>query len=194
MIVADGRRCWALVGVALAVSLGGACGGDSGAGGDEVVAPDAYVGKVCQAAVQWNKEVGVAFNDSEWSKSDDSSESIRRGMLGLYDDSRSATYDLRARIDDAGIPDVPDGGAVVRELRASLTAAATRIDAIREEFADIPLTDIQPAASIEGSLTAFAEKTDSVNAAVARLGETSPLLRQARERDPACIEVDKQMG
>jgi ubiquinone biosynthesis protein UbiJ len=73
-----------------------------------------------------------------------------------------------------------------------VSGASQRLRANRDSFAAIPISDVQPAASIEGAMTVFAEQIEAVDAAVDRLGERSPVLRRQREREPACDRMTRE--
>lgn len=57
-----------------------------------------------------------------------------------------------------------------------MATASARLRANRDAFAAIPLSDVQPAASIEGAMTVFGEQVEAVYAAVEWLDERSPAL------------------
>lgn len=162
-----------------------ACGGSEGSTG-EAVAPAAYVRLVCQAVARWDEGVESAFRTSEERPDDDRPAVLRRDMLDFFDDVQEATDAMVERVDDAGSPEVPDGDGIARELREALSDASQKLDANRASFAAVPLSDVQPAASIEGAMTVLAEQVEAVHAALDRLDERSPLLRRERARVPAC--------
>lgn len=168
-----------------------ACGG-SESSSTTAVPPAAYVRSVCRAMVQWNEGVAAAYLATEGQTDTNQSASIRRGMLDFFDAIQDRTDAMRARIAKAGSPNVPDGIGVARELRASLTSASAKLKANRASFAAVPLSDVQPAASIEGAMTGFGEQYEAVYKSVERLDEQSPDLRQARQREPACNEFRDQ--
>lgn len=161
------------------------CGG-SDPSTAEAVAPVEYVRKVCQAVARWDQGVESAFRTSDERPDDDRPSVLRRAMLDFFDDVQDATDAMVERVEEAGRPEVPDGDRIAGELREAVTAASQKLDANRANFAAIPLSDVQPAASIEGAMTVFAEQVEAVHAAVDRLDERSPVLREEREREPAC--------
>ena len=165
-----------------------ACG--SGGSSAEPVPPTAYVRSVCQAMVRWNSDVAAAFRATDARPDSDSSASIRRDMLAFLDAIQDATDAAGRRVGEAGVPELPDGDRVAGELRDALTTAAAALTENRASFAAIPATDVQPAASIEGTMTTVAEQFDAVRASVQRLDDRSPALRDARRDDPSCKEFD----
>jgi hypothetical protein len=179
---------WSRSAAAALVLALAACGGSEPSTGATVPA-GRYVGSVCRAVGQWNDDIASAYRRSEERPDDDRSSVLRRDILDFFDDVQDATTALVGEVEEAGVPDVPDGGGVARELRDAVAAASDKLEANRDSFAAIPLSDVQPAASIEGAMTTFGEQIESVQIAVERLDERSPLLRQARERDPACKEL-----
>lgn len=170
--------------LALVVAMG-ACAGSQRSTG-EAVAPAEYVRQVCQAVARWDEGVGSAFRRSEETPDDDRSSVLRRDMLDFFDDVQDATDAMVARVEEAGSPQIPEGEGIARELREAVSTASRKLDASRASFAAIPVSDVQPAASIEGAMTVFAEQVDAVHAAVDRLDERSAVLREERARAPGC--------
>ena len=177
------------VATALALALF-ACGGSSGTGGAaDPIPPAEYVRSVCRAVVEWNEDVGAAFRATDERPDSDRPSIIRRDFVDFFDGVQDASDDLVARVEDAARPDIPEGVAAARTLQDGLGTAAERLEANRDAFADVPLSDVQPAASIEGALTVMAEQFDAVYVAVEGLDEASPALRQAREQEPTCRDL-----
>ncbi len=168
-----------------------ACAGSGNPTGGSVPTP-VYVRNVCQAMVQWNEDVGAAFQATEERPDTNSSAVIRTDMLDFFDDLQDKTDAMRARVEKAARPDVPDGVGVARELRDALTSASAELAANRTDFAAIPLTDVQPAASIEAAMTVVGEQLEAIHASVGALDGRSPDLRRAREREPACKQLQGQ--
>lgn len=166
-----------------------ACSGSGGSSADAVPAT-AYVRSVCGAMVRWNSDVAAAFRAADARPDTDSSVTIRREMLSFLDAIEAATDSAGKRVGDAGIPDIPDGAGVALELRDALATAAGELKQNRARFAAIPVTDVQPAASIEETMTTVAEQFDAVRASVQRLDERLPALRDARRDDPSCRELE----
>jgi hypothetical protein len=161
------------------------CGGSERSTG-EAVTPAVYVRLVCQAVARWDEGVESAFRTSEERPDDDRPAVLRGDVLDFFDDVQEATDAMVERVEEAGSPEVRDGDGIARELREAVSTASRKLEANRASFAAIPLSDVQPAASVEGAMTVFAEQVEAVHAAVDRLGERSPVLRQERARVPAC--------
>lgn len=178
-----------LVAVASVLVLALAACGGSGPSTGGVVEPGTYVGRVCRAVTQWNEDVASAFRMSEERPDDDRSAVLRQDMLDFFDDVQDATEAMVERVDDAGTPEIPDGVGVARELRDALATASDKLDANRASFAAIALSDVQPAASVEGAMTVFSDQVEAVYASVERLDGRSPVLREARETESACNEM-----
>jgi hypothetical protein len=168
-----------------------ACSGSERSPG-EAVEPAAYVRQVCQAVARWDEDVGSAYRASEERPDDDRSSVLRRDILDFFDDVQDGTDTMVERVEEAGTPDVAQGEGIARELRDAVSGASQRLRANRDSFAAIPISDVQPAASIEGAMTVFAEQIEAVDAAVDRLGERSPVLRRQREREPACDRMTRE--
>lgn len=177
--------------VAMSVALGlASCGGsddaaDAGAG---PVSPDAYVRSVCVAMVRWTAGIGAAFEETEARPATDVAAILRTDMLDLFDGIQDATDDMRAEVAAAGRANVVDGDVAARDLQAVIDRASAALKANRADFADIAVTDVQPAASIEGALTVFADQFKAVQEAVGELDSAE--LRRAREAEPACTEFE----
>jgi len=150
------------------------------------------VASVCRTLVRWYEEVGSAFADSEAYPDWDRPASIRAALLVFFDGLQDATEAMVVAVERVGQPDLPDGSDVAGDLEDALAAVSARLDANRAAWAAIPLSDVQPAASIEGSMTVVAEQFEAVHVAVARLDERSPELRRARADDPSCQEFERQ--
>jgi len=141
--------------------------------------------------LKWSGAGNAAFNASEESPDFDTSAGIRRRLLRYFDPLQDLTDELRARIDEAGVPDVPDGVGVARGVRSDVATAAARLEANRDAWAAIPLTDVQPAASIEATMTVLGQQLEAVHGSVERL-RAHPDLRPAWEREPTCVEFARQ--
>ncbi|HVF14003.1 MAG TPA: hypothetical protein VM942_05345 [Acidimicrobiales bacterium] len=177
----------------MAMALATACGGSGGpTAAADPVAPATYVASVCRAMVSWYVGVGRAFQASDVRPDSDRPEAIRADLLVFFDGVGEATESMLTEVGEAGRPDVPDGAGVAGELRDSLAAVATRLEDNRDEWAAIPLSDVQPAASIEGAMTVVAEQFEAVHVSVDRMGQRSPDLGQAQDREPACEEFETQ--
>jgi hypothetical protein len=74
-------------------------------------------------------------------------------------------------------------------LQDGVRAAANELEANRDAFAAIPLSDVEPAASLEATLTVMAEQFDAVYRSVEGLDNAAPALRQARAEEPACHDL-----
>lgn len=167
-----------------------ACGGSAGTGGAaDPVPPDDYVRSVCRAVADWNDDVAAAFRATDELPDSDRPATIRRDFVDFFDQLQEATDDMVSRVDDAAQPDIPEGAAAARALRDGVATAADRLEANRDWFAAIPLTDVQPAASLEEALTVMAEQFDAVYASVEGLDDSSSALGQAREREAACQDL-----
>lgn len=177
---------------ALMLLLAG-CGGGERTTREAVAAPT-YVREVCEVMVRWNDDVAAAFRADEARPDSNRPASIRKDVVDFLDAVQASTDAMRARVAAAGTPDVPNGTAVARDLQAVLEAASAKLKTNRDDFAAIPLSDVQPAASIEGTMTVLAAQFEAVQAAVQRLGEQSPPVREARERDAACKKFREQSG
>lgn len=168
-----------------------ACGG-SGAGTPGAVEPAAYMRSVCGALVEWNEGVGTAFAETDARPDSDRPADIRRDMLDFFDALQDTTDAMRSRIERAGAPEGPEGAAAATALRDALVKASDTLKSNRARFAAIPLSDVQPAASIEGAMTVVGEQLEAVQASV-RLPESRfPALRQARESEPECKRLAEQ--
>lgn len=167
-----------------------ACGGSSNTTNGPVVAAT-YVRTVCRDAVQWDEAVAAAFRAADKRPHSDDESSIRADMLAFFDDVRSATDALVERVDKAGFPQVSDGTGVAGRLRSALAETSGRLAAERKRFAAIRVTDVEPAASIEGAMGAFGEQLDAVKVTVQRLVDSAPALRKAGTSEPACLQLAK---
>lgn len=177
--------------VALSVALGlASCGGSDDAADAGPVSPDAYVRSVCVAMVRWTANIGAAFEETEARPATDVAAILRTDMLDLFDGVQDATDTMRAEVTAAGNADVPEGVVAARDLQAVVDRASAALKANRADFADIAVTDVQPAASIEGALTVLADQFKAVQEAVGELDRRSPDLRRAREAEPACTEFE----
>jgi hypothetical protein len=184
--VAQGLPAAALV---LAFALV-ACGGSAGTGGAaDPVPPDDYVRSVCRAVSDWNDDVAAAFRATDELPDSDRPATIRRDFVGFFDQLQEVTDDLVARVEDASRPDLPEGEAAAAALQSGVRAAANELEANRDAFAAIPLSDVEPAASLEGALTVMAEQFDAVYRSVEGLDDAAPALGRAREHEPACHEL-----
>ena len=141
---------------------------------------------MCQAVARWDEGVASAYRTSEERPDDDRSSVLRRDILDFFDGVQDATDAMVERVEEAGVPEVPDGEGIARELREAVSTVSRKLDANRTSFAAIPLSDVQPAASIEATMTVFGEQMEAVYAAIDRLDERSPILRDERGRQPAC--------
>ena len=158
---------------------------------ESAVAPAAYVRNVCRALLEWNAEVGSAFAATDARPDSDRPAAIRKDMLDFFDAIQSTTDSMRSRIEKTGAPDVADGPAAARALRQALADASDKLKSNRAQFAAVPLSDVQPAASIEGAMTVLGEQLDAVNGSVLRLDERSPELARARSGEPECVRLAK---
>ena len=170
-----------------------ACGGGERTTREAVAVP-AYVREVCEVMVRWNGDVAAAFRADEARPDSNRPASIRKDVLDFLDAVQASTDAMRTRVANAGTPDVPNGTAVARDLQAAVDAASTKLKTNRDDFAAIPLSDVQPAASIEGAMTVLAEQFEAVQTAVQRLGQQSPPVRDALEREAACKKFREQGG
>lgn len=178
--------------LALAVVLV-ACGGSgrgNGGAADPVPAGD-YLRSVCRAVADWNDDVAAAFRATDELPDSDRPAIIRRDFVGFFDQLQDITDDLVGRVEDASRPDLPEGEAAAAALHDGIRAAASELEANREAFAAIPLSDVEPAASLEGALTVMAEQFDAVYRSVEGLDNAAPALRQARARESACHDLRK---
>ena len=172
--------------VLLALALTACAGSGGGTDTAEAVAPASYLRHICRALVEWNEEVGSAFSATDARPDSDRPAAIRKDMLDFFDALQAATDGMRSRIDEVGAPAITDGRAAVEGLQRVLAGASDELKANRSRFAAVPLTDVQPAASIEGAMTVVGEQLDAIQSSVLVLDERSPELRRAREVDPDC--------
>ena len=162
-----------------------ACGG-AGRSASDPAEPAAYVRLVCSATAWWGEELESAWAATEAKPDTNRPATIRAEMLEFFDHLHDSTDSLGRRLAAAGTPDVTDGAAIARTLRDGLAAASAELGATRARFAAIPLSDAQPAASIEEAMTAAGEQLEAVQASVMRLGDRSPALGGAQHAEPAC--------
>ncbi len=168
-----------------------ACGESKGASGAPAkpAEPAVYVRNVCGALVTWDKALAPVFGV----KPSDSSDStiIRREFLHLFDSVQHATEALGTQVENAGTPRVSGGDGVARRLRDTVAVASRKLKANRTSFAAIKVTDVEPAVHVEGAMIAQGDQMDAVRGSLDAI-DAAPALRQARERDPACITFSEQ--
>lgn len=170
----------------LAVALTGCAGSGRGSETAEAVTPATYVHHVCRALVDWHEEVGAAFSSTDARPDSDRPVAIRKDMLDFFDAVQAATDAMRRRIDKVGAPSLPDDRAAADGLERALAGASDELRANRTRFAAVPLSDVQPAASIEGAMTVVGEQLAAIRSSVLVLDGRSPELRRAREADGDC--------
>ncbi len=168
-----------------------ACGESKGtpAAPTAPVEPVAWVRGVCGALVKWDEALAPIFNVKP-SNSNDSA-ILRREFLHLFDGVQHATEALGTQLEKAGTPRVPGGDGVARRLRARVAGALSKLKANRTSFAAIRVTDVEPAVHVEEAMIAQGEQMDAVSGSVESL-DGVPELRQARQREPACVTFSKQ--
>ena len=112
-------------------------------------------------------------------------------MLDFFDALQDATDAMRSRIQKAGAPDVAEGRAAAVDLQQALAGASEELKANRARFAAIPLSDVEPAASIEKAMTVVGDQLEAILSAVMIVDRRSPELRRAREADADCIRLQE---
>ena len=173
----------------VAVALAACAGSGRGTGTSEAVSPAAYMGDVCRALVQWTDDVGSAFAAFDARPDSDRPAAIRKDMLEFFDALQDTTDAMRSRVEQAGAPDIAEGSAAAVGLRDALARASEELKANRTRFAVVPLSDVQPAASIEGAMTVVGEQLEAIQSSVLVLDGRSPELRRAREADSDCTRL-----
>lgn len=184
-----GRRAAASAALGVALAVTGCAG--SGRTSRSAIPPTAYVENVCRALVEWNEEIGSDFAATDARPDSDRPATIRKDMLDFFDAIQDTTDSLRSRIDKTAAPDVADGPAAARALQQALVDASNKLEANRTRFAAVPLSDVEPAASIEGAMTVVGAQLEAVNASVLLLDERSPDLRRARLEEPMCKRLSE---
>ena len=180
------RRAATVAPPLLALALTACAGSGGGTGAAEAVTPATYVRHVCRALVEWNEEVGSAFSATDARPDSDRPAALRKDMLDFFDALQDATDAMRSRIDKLGAPAINDGRAAAESLQHALAGASDELKANRTRFAAVPLSDVQPAASIEGAMTVVGEQLAAIQSSVVVLDGRSPELRRARETDGNC--------
>ena len=147
---------------------------------------------VCRALVEWNVEVGKAFAATDARPDSDRPADIRKDMLDFFDAIQDTTDALRDRVGRAGAPEGPGGAAAATVLKEALVKASDALKWNRARFAAIPLSDVQPAASVEGAMAVFGEQLEAVQASVRLPESRSPGMRQHRDSEPECKRLSEQ--
>ncbi|MFS8478440.1 MAG: hypothetical protein FWJ93_05630 [Micromonosporaceae bacterium] len=135
----------------LGLAVGG-CGGDA-------PAPRTWAASVCGALAPWRTEIDTLIGHAQREMAAATTPAqAKEHLVGLLSGAEAASEAARARIADAGVPDVPDGERIARSFVEALTAAR---DAYRRAKATI---ETLPASDADAF---YAE----VRSALARLGE-----------------------
>ena len=184
------RRSAAAVVAALALSFT-ACAG-SRAETTAAVEPATYVRSVCRALVEWDEGIESAWGRSQALSTWAGPAAIRSEMVTFFDDLEETTDALHGRVTKAGFPAVSDGEATAGALREALATASGKLTSNRIEFAAIPLSDVQPAASIEGALTVVGEQLEAVEDSLELLEGRNAELARATGSEPECIRFRDQ--
>jgi hypothetical protein len=91
--------------------------------GDAAVPHRSWVANVCQTLAPWRDRItSLNAQAATQMKAATTPAQSRDSLLRLLDGARQASEDARAKVADAGVPDVADGPAIAQRFVGALTA------------------------------------------------------------------------
>jgi len=197
------RRILAYAVLAGTVGALAACGGGSSSGGDattasagttasgsESVAASAWVKDFCGALTTWKST--LTTNVPDFSNVSDVA-SVKTTLADYLGNVVDSTKTLVSDVQAAGTPDVPDGEAIVADLKAELTKVGDAFANAKSEVAALPTDDVS---ALTSGLTKISDEiTDAGDDASDALGDldekypNSSALSEAAANEPTCTSL-----
>jgi hypothetical protein len=167
----------AAVVIALTIALAGCASGPT---------PRAWAASVCEALGPWRAEIGsLTTRTQEQMTAATTPAQAKENLVRLFAGAQAASEAARQRVEQAGVPDVDGGDAVVEGFLASLSAvrdaygkARTSIERLRTAKATDFYTDV-------AAVVAVLNK-EYGSSALDTTNLDSPELKQAFDEVPEC--------
>ena len=169
----------ALAGVALA-----------GCGGGKVSAEE-YAVDVCRAGARWIEGIQSRTTSlREVLAPGTTPQEGQRVLRDYLDGVLALTEDALAALEEAGTPDVPDGGEFAKTLISAMKTARGALEDASDEVSALPTDD--PEAFGEGAQHIAATVNAALSEAGRPIGEAqTPELRQAFSEEPTCRRLSQ---
>lgn len=177
------RLALALALVVSAAAAGGCGGSSGGTASGETVPANQWIGELCSGISTWQanlREVPDASANTDLAK-------LKAEMGSFLDALVRNTQRLVSRIEQAGIPDIPEGDAAARAFRSAFTGMESSFRQAKTTIDQTPSDEAQKFAA--GLTQVGMVLKDSIEQAGRAFGDIStryPGLGKAAEEVPAC--------
>lgn len=129
-VVGRGRGRGLAIALAVVVVLASACATGP--------TPTAWAASVCEALAPWRAEIGnLTMRTQQQMTAETTPAQARENLVRLFGGAEAASERARAEVEQAGVPDVDGGEAVVERFAKSLAAVRDAYARARDSIADL---------------------------------------------------------
>jgi hypothetical protein len=172
------RRPLATLAAALVIGLVAGCGGGP--------APAAWAASVCKALGPWRATIGdLTVRTQQQMTAETTPAQAQENLVRLFDGAHAASERARARVEQAGVPDVDGGEAVRDRFTASLARARDAYGHARDSIAGL---ETNPSTGFYDRVTEVVRRLgqEYAGSALDTTNLESPELKRAFDEVPEC--------